>query len=581
MRNTALIFAACCLSFVFVLFTTVAFVLPLRSTPPPVKNVEAPQASIPAEFENFRDARKLLPSSTEEVSLVAAGDIMLSRDVAAKIKKYNDVNYPFLKTRDYTSSADIAFANLETPITPSRPIGTGELTFRSDPGVEKGLKDAGFSIVSLANNHTLNFGTKGLQDTFSYLDKVGIKYVGAGNNLDEALTPKYIEIKGITFGFLAFNDTDTVPDSYGAMANRAGTAFMDIERMRTAVQKAGNQADIVIVSMHAGKEYTAVPNTRQTEFAHAAIDAGADMVIGHHPHVVQTVEKYHDRYIIYSLGNFIFDQMWSHETREGMTLKAMFTKNGLQSITFSPVVIDDYVQPHTVEGSQAESILTRLDILLTDSARVQWDAAQQIFVSRNERNTIFAEPAVTLSNTTREIVQDANGDGKNETYSLTDGKLTITEDGATLWQSDPAWWVDDFALADANGDGKTDITMSVWKSGNFGSAHPFWDASNDQSVKNHFFVFGFHGGKVVPIWQSSNLDAPNCRYLFGDVDGDGKQELVTIEGKYSPDLSCTGKYLAVWKWNDWGFTNIWRSGEAAYHSVALDTFSNSATITAQ
>jgi len=296
----------------------------------------------------------------KEVSLFAVGDIMLSRTVAKKMKLKNDFNYPFLKTKDFLKTGDLVFGNLETSITPGREIQTEEFTFRADPGVEKSLALAGFSILSLANNHTPNFGAKGLKDTFKYLDQAGIKYVGAGENEEKTNEIVYLESKGFKFAFLAYSSPVFAPASYFAKGGAPGIAMMDIEKMAEAVAKAKEKADFVIVSMHAGEEYVQKPNQFQIKFARAAIEAGAELVIGHHPHVLQTVEKYKGKYIFYSLGNFVFDQMWSQQTREGVIAKAIFNKNGVIKVEFTPVLIADYCQPSILEGKEAETILKRL-----------------------------------------------------------------------------------------------------------------------------------------------------------------------------------------------------------------------------
>ncbi len=295
------------------------------------------------------------------ISLIAVGDIMLSRNVAQKIKTRRDINYPFLKVRDQLKSADIVFANLENPITPGPDIKTGQMIFHATPGVEKALRDAGITIVSLANNHTPNFGQRGLVDTFRLLREAGIRYVGAGNNFEEARKHVTISTNGLRVAFLAYNDRDVVPASYQATAKQAGTAFMDMAELQRAVKAAKQESDFVIVSMHSGTEYKKLPNANQKKFAHAAIDAGAEMVIGHHPHVVQTMEEYKGKYIFYSLGNFIFDQMWSQDTREGIGLNIILTNAGVEAITFLPLQIDDYSQPRWLsDGAQAQRILNRL-----------------------------------------------------------------------------------------------------------------------------------------------------------------------------------------------------------------------------
>jgi poly-gamma-glutamate synthesis protein (capsule biosynthesis protein) len=278
------------------------------------------------EFLDFLSQKKKLPKISEEVSLIAVGDISFSRGVERIVKKRRDINYPFLKIREYLNSADIVFGNLETPITPGPEIPHLGMLFRSNPGTEKALKQAGFSILSLANNHTPDFGEKGLRDTFNFLKSVGIEYVGAGHNKQEAYQPIYIERKGIKFAFLAYTNPAIVPSHYEASAKNAGTAFMWIDKMIKAVKEAKQKADFAIVSMHAGTEYTQKLNNSQINFAHKAIDAGADLVIGHHPHVVQAIEKYKDKYIFYSLGNFVFDQDRLQETKEGLIIKVYFRK---------------------------------------------------------------------------------------------------------------------------------------------------------------------------------------------------------------------------------------------------------------
>lgn len=292
----------------------------------------------------------------QEVTLIAVGDIMLSRNVAAKIKAKKDPYYPFLKTRDLLQSADISFGNLEGPLTPGREVKTGEMRFRADPALARVLKDVGFDVLSLANNHLPDYGAKGIATTLEALEKSGIAYAGAGMNATDARRSAIIEANGIRLSFLAYNDTDVVPPSYGAGEKRAGTAFMDIKTLKQDVAEAKRSSDLVIVSMHSGAEYTHKPNKRQIAFAHAAIDAGAALVIGHHPHVIQPTEKYKDGFIIYSLGNFVFDQMWSRETREGLMMKITLTKDGVRALEPMPILIEDYSQPRLMTEAERARI---------------------------------------------------------------------------------------------------------------------------------------------------------------------------------------------------------------------------------
>lgn len=521
------------------------------------------------EFLDFLLQKKKLPQASEEVSLVAVGDISYSRGVERIVRKQNDINYPFLKILDYLKGADLVFGNLETPITPGPEIPDFEMIFRSNPGTEQALKQAGFSVLSLANNHTPNFGEKGLKDTLSYLEKVGIKYVGAGENEQEAYKPVYIEKKGIKFAFLAYNDTDVVPAYYEATDNRTGTAFMRIDKMTEAIKEARQKANFVIVSMHAGTEYTSKPNDSQVNFAHAAIDVGADLVIGHHPHVVQTLEKYKGKYIFYSLGNFVFDQPQSQATKEGLAIKIYFAKDGINKVSLLPVVMENLAQPKMANKNEADKILQRLDFSLASQDVYSWDISNSNF-KKERRGVIYSDISKTGGIISKQEQADLDNNSIPENYVLENGKLTIVENEKMIWQSPNDWWIDNFILADSNNDGITDINLSLWKSGNFGTSKPFWIKENDMSVKNHFFVLDFVGGAVKQVWGSSNLTEPNCEFKIVDVDNDGKNDLVVVEGNYSQKPKCAGNYIAVWKWNDWGFSNEWRNEIGNFSNLEIE-----------
>lgn len=240
------------------------------------------------------------------------------------------------------------------------------MVFRADIAHAKALANAGFNILSLANNHTPNQSQKGLISTFSSLTDAGIAYVGAGKNVKEAYSPTITSINDdFKVSWLAYNDRDVVPESYGAGltskgADWAGTALMNESKLEEEIAEAKLLSQFVIVSMHSGTEYKETPNESQQTFAHRAIDAGADLVIGHHPHVVQTVEKYKEKYIFYSLGNFIFDQMFSDETRRGLMLKISFTDNTISQIELIPTVIENYSQPRVANEKEALWVLKRL-----------------------------------------------------------------------------------------------------------------------------------------------------------------------------------------------------------------------------
>jgi len=535
------------------------------------KNQETPnsQSQGEKEFLDFLSQKMKLPQASEEVSLITVGDISYSRGVERIVKKEKNINYPFLKIQDYLKGADLVFGNLETPITQGPEIPDFEMIFRSNPGTEKALKQAGFSILSLANNHTPNFGKKGLKDTFNFLENAGIEYVGAGQNEQEAYHPVYIEKKGMKFAFLAYNDPDVVPAYYEASTNRAGTAFMRQEKITKAVKEAREKADFVIVSMHSGTEYSDKANKSQISFAHAAIDAGADLIIGHHPHVVQPLEKYKRKYIFYSLGNFIFDQPQLEETKEGLAIKIYFAKNRINKISFLPVVMENLAQPRIANKNKADKILQRLNFSLASQDVYSWDNSSNNFKKGIQR-VIYNDNDKNGGIISKQEWADLDNDSVSEDYNLKNGRLTITENEKMVWQSPSDWWIDDFILADSNNDGILDINLSLWKSGSFGTSKPFWLKKNDMSVKNHFFVLDFVNNTVRQIWSSSNLSEPNCEFKIADVDNDKKNDLIVIEGDYSQKPECKGNYVAVWKWNDWGFSNEWRSEKGNFSNLEIE-----------
>lgn len=169
------------------------------------------------------------------------------------------------------------------------------------------------------------------------------------------------------------------------------------------------------------------------------------------------------------------------------------------------------------------------------------------------------------------ILADIDNDNVSESYDLFDGILTVTENSLTIWQSDARWEVDSFVLADSNNDGISDLNLSLWKPGNFGEVMPLWVRENDMSVKNHFFIYDLVGNEMKSLWQSSNLPSPNRQFLIDDINADGENELIVIEGDYA-DSTRSGQYLAVWKWHEWGFLNEWRSDKGEFSGLKVEDF---------
>jgi poly-gamma-glutamate synthesis protein (capsule biosynthesis protein) len=515
------------------------------------------QDDLNSEMAAFIAARQELPDSGPLVSLLAVGDLSFSRGVEQTIIKNDNLEYPFAELDNFLSQADITFGNLETPLTPGRVIQSGEMIFRSDPKMAEVLRNQGFDIVSLANNHTPNFGAKGLYDTFNYLDEAGVAYVGAGEDGPRAYAPVYLERQGIKFAFIAHNDSDVVPAYYRADEKGPGTALIDEDELAAAISTAKEQADLVIVSLHSGTEYVPGPNSRQTKFAHAAIDFGADLVIGHHPHVVQTIEEYQGKYIFYSLGNFVFDQSWSQETADSLAVKFHFNKEGLVSFSLYPLRMYKLAQPAPVAPEDAKRILERLDWPLASTSDYVWQGGELLVQTQAG---FLIKPAVQ-GNLKKKEKADLNNDGITEEYYLEKGRLTAKQAGNFLWETPETWWVEDFVVGDSNHDSKPEITIALWRSGDFNSKNYFWTGrkQNNLPVRQFLLVLQSDANGFKPFWASDALDSPHCSLFLRDVDDDTYQELVATIANYQNSSICEPQRVTVWRWSIWGFVLEWES----------------------
>jgi poly-gamma-glutamate synthesis protein (capsule biosynthesis protein) len=214
-------------------------------------------------------------------------------------------------------------------------------SFRSDPKAIEGLKQAGFNLMMIANNHAFDYGRLALEDTLTRLTEANIAYVGAGFNKQEAFGPLIKEIKGKKIAFLEY--TDLGSPFWAARENSSGIAWVseeNMEEIKENIKQAREQSDFLIVSLHSGNEYQEEPSQFQKSFAKQALEAGADLAIGHHAHIIQTDEKN----IYYGLGNFVFDQSFSEETMEGEIIRITITPRNVRIMPLK-VKLNQYFQP--------------------------------------------------------------------------------------------------------------------------------------------------------------------------------------------------------------------------------------------
>ena len=305
-----------------------------------------------------------IPATSPELVVSAVGDIMLDGS-ARQVLTETGYDYPYAKVREYFSASRIVFGNLEGPLTDhGTPEQDKKFVFRSPPEkVAAALKNAGFNVVSLANNHMLDYGADGLAQTIDTLDAAGIQHAGAGADLMSARRPAIFRIDGMRIALLAYSVT--LPDNFYAEEHKAGTAFAHEDQVREDVLAARKQADIVLVSFHWGQEGKTELRDYQTRLGHAAIDSGASAVIGHHPHILQGVEHYKNGVILYSLGNFTFGS-YSMNSPYSVIAQLHFHDGRLQDLKFIPINVNNFevqFQPQPLQGDKANAVIDDLHTL--------------------------------------------------------------------------------------------------------------------------------------------------------------------------------------------------------------------------
>lgn len=261
---------------------------------------------------------------------------MLCRDVGRRIRAAKDTALPFRKMGSFLEAADLTFVNLESPFADKGPKGESGLVFRAKPETIDGLVLAGVDVASTANNHARDSFDHGVSYTISWLRQHHIEPVGSGVTQEAAHEGVILERHGVRFGFLGYT-YDQKNGNWRDLDPRI--AVMDAAVMEKDVAALRKRSDVVIVSMHAGLEYWKKTAPYQVDFARKAIDAGASLVIGHHPHVIQEMERYRGGAIYYSLGNFVFDQFQRTATQHGEIAEVIFSGRDIAEANSIPIRI--------------------------------------------------------------------------------------------------------------------------------------------------------------------------------------------------------------------------------------------------
>ena len=345
----------------------------------------APRATVRPEELETRPAPPLTVAPPAEpsraITLVAGGDVTLGAHyeewvdgLRAKGEGGAAVDgWGFAEVKPLFAGADLVVVNLECPFT-----GRGEpipknFNFRARPSTVSVLVDAGVRVLSLANNHLMDYGPEGVEDTIATLDAAGIAHFGAGRTLAEARKPALVEVGGLRIAFLGYlilGEKHPEPPVVWATETSAGVAghpsdWTVVEKMvREDVAAAKAQADLVIPFFHWGREGSKGPDAYQIALAKAAVESGAAAVLGSHPHVLHGMERIGKVPVFYSLGNFVFGGNWNPRDKDSVLVKARFDRSGYLGAELFPLKTDRYpdrpIQPYPLTGPEAEAVLQRL-----------------------------------------------------------------------------------------------------------------------------------------------------------------------------------------------------------------------------
>ncbi len=511
----------------------------------------------------------LANNAIAQVSFCAVGDILLDRGVRIEIEN-NGVNYPFEKIRNIISRNDLSFFNLECPLADSSdgfPVNK-RFSFRAEPSYINGLKYAGFNIASVANNHTIDYGKTGFMKTIELLNQSSLYSVGGGENQQQAFHPLLLEKEGETFAFFAVLEFLLEGTTFDE--NKPYPAFGQIEQLCKLIEEYNTLIDNIVVSFHWGIENSNIPTSLQTEYAHKVIDAGADLVLGHHPHVLQSIETYRNKLILYSLGNFVFDN--SEEIQKQSALFQCKFKNGT---VIMPELLPVYIKnnrPEPASTKVSKEIYERLKKLseTTDmnfngkSIQINYKTKKAIkeLINGNDKFDIF-ENQISVYNK------------NNNSYSIHKLDENYKFKDACIYEEDRITYI--YAIIFDIKTKKSCIAIFPFSLEKFEFLKPSIDSKRElnpwkieimdvdddnnpeiilgvkkqtkyfKKEENRIFVFNREKDYIFPKWLGSKIGNPIIDFKI-----DKKlNQLIVLE----KSLSSSRAKAISYKWNGFGFDN--------------------------
>jgi poly-gamma-glutamate synthesis protein (capsule biosynthesis protein) len=296
------------------------------------------------------------------VHLAAVGDIMLDRGLGYNLSQ-GHLAYPFAKVADILQAADLTVGNMESAMGTVGEPAPKSYPFRAPPEAAEALALSGFDVISLANNHGMDYGPEALVQALDLLRAANVQPIGAGQHRAAAHAPYITEVNGLTLAFLGYVNVPvealTAFDVaiWDATETTPGLAWGEPENVVADVTAVHDQVDLVVVVLHSGFEYIEEPGEKQVAIAQAAIDAGADLVIGHHAHILQGIDYYHDGVIVYGLGNFAFEIDGDPNTA---ILNVWLDADGVRELELIPAIIQFGGQPRLAEAWETQPILEKV-----------------------------------------------------------------------------------------------------------------------------------------------------------------------------------------------------------------------------
>jgi len=309
--------------------------------------------------------KKIVKQKSQELFITAVGDIALSRTLQNKY--FIDSTDPFFYVRPVLDDCDLSIGNLEFPFSKLGDGYTWESFdgYRVLPPAQSILKNSGLDVLTLANNHIHDWGEEGINTTKAILSKLGIKHTGAGHDISEAQRPIIISKNGFKIGILA----RTKKSNYTATEQKFGAAPIIFDEVCEKINSLNSLVDILILSLHWGIEFSPYPLPEDINMAHKFIDAGADVILGHHAHVLQGVESYNNGLIFYGLGNFVYDYKGERivsgehldRRQESVMIKLKFINDDHPTYEIIPCRIGDDLRTNILVNQEALNFLKRIE----------------------------------------------------------------------------------------------------------------------------------------------------------------------------------------------------------------------------